>query len=231
MEYLGFFAPFGTDNSFWSRLQNSPMLRHFFVHNTKFGSELANATLSKSGPDIPVTAPDVDAAVNNCALICALLLSVPFGVISNLNEETLKSMMVAAPRSQCSSSLNYTDLTNSDFSELCISDFKDKFTFMYQMCMACFYSSCYTLITAVLYYMCRPSESYNNSSLVTLMKAYTLEIRQEIRKEMHSGESELPEAPFENRLIELEVFEKAKFLAINEAEEQKNQEFYIWYQS
>ena len=84
------------------------------------------------------------------------------------------------------------------------------------------------------------------------MKAYTLEIRQEIRKEMRSGESEPPEAPFENRMIELEVFEKAKFLAMNEAEEQKNQvwllilwtlsqfslthykliqEFYIWYQS
>jgi hypothetical protein len=230
-EYLGFFAPFGTDNSFWSRLQNSPMLRHFFVHNKKFGSELANTTLSESGPDCQVTAPDVDAAVNNCALICALLLSIPFGVISNLSEDTLKSMMVAAPTSQCSSSLNYSDLSNSDFSELCIRDFKDKFTFMYQMCMSCFYSSCYTLITAVLYYMCRPSESYKNSSLVTLMKAYTLEIRQEIRKEMHSGESEPPEAPFENRMIELEVFEKAKFLAMNEAEEQKNQEFYIWYQS
>jgi hypothetical protein len=40
---------------------------------------------------------------------------------------------------------------------------------------------------------------------------------------MHSGESEPPEAPFENRMIELEVFEKAKFLAMNEAEEQKNQ--------
>jgi hypothetical protein len=231
MEYLGFFAPFGTYNSFWSRLQSSPMLRHFFVHDKKFGSALANTTLSENGPDIKVTAHDVDAAVNNCALICALLLSIPFGVISNLSEETLTSMMVAAPTSHCSSSLNYTDLANSDYSELCISDFKNKFTFMFQMCMACFYSSCYTLITAVLYYMCRPSESYNNSSLVTLMKAYTLEIRREIRKEMRSGESEPPEAPFENRMLELEVFEKAKFMAVNEADEQKSQEFYIWYRS
>lgn len=137
--------------------------------------------------------------------------------------------MVAAPISECSSSLNYTDLTNSDYSEICISEFKWKFIFMYRMCMACFYSSCYTLITAVLYYMCRPSEGYKNSSLVTLMKAYTLEIRQEIRKEMRSGESDPPEAPFENRMLELEVFEKAKFMAANEAEEQKSQD--IWYQS
>jgi hypothetical protein len=86
-EYLGFFAPFGTDNSFWSRLQKSPMLRHFFVHDKEFGSALADTTLSENGPDIRVTAPDVDAAVNNCALICALLLSIPFGVISNLSEK------------------------------------------------------------------------------------------------------------------------------------------------
>jgi hypothetical protein len=230
-DYLGFFAPFGTKNSFWNRLQNSPMLRHFFVHNKDFGKELGKMKLSANGPDLKVTAPDVDAAVNNCALICALLLGIPFGVISNLSEENLKSMMIAAPQIHCSDSLNYSDLTNSDYSESCISDFKDKFTFMYQMCMACFYSSCYTLITAVLYYMCRPAESYNNSSVVTLMKAFTLEIRREMRQEMRSGGEELPSTPFENRMLELEVFEKAKFMAMNEAEEQKSQEFYIWYQS
>ncbi len=64
-----------------------------------------------------------------------------------------------------------------------------------------------------------------------LLEAFTLIVRQDIRKEMRSIGTELPEEPFENRILESEVFMKAKFLAENEAEEQMNQAFYIWYKS
>ena len=38
-------------------------------------------------------------------------------------------------------------------------------------------------------------------------------------------------APPEGSLEEIEVFINAKLLAENEMEEQKNQEFYVWYRS
>jgi hypothetical protein len=86
---------------------------------------------------------------------------------------------------------------------------------------------------AVLYYMCRPSESYNISSSITLLEAFTQEVRQRIRRERSSAaESEkAPSVPFDDPILESEVFFKASFLAQNESEEQKNQEFYMWYKS
>ncbi len=223
---LGFFAPFGTQNSFWNRLKLSPMLRHFFIHDAQFDDDLCNRTLTDESPSPRVTVADVDSAVNNCALICALLLSIPTSVISNLSEDSFVTMMA----SQCQH-LDFSNLQNTAFSEDCVSGFKSNFMFLYNNCIMCFYSSLFTLITAVLYYMCRPSESYNNASKVMLLEAFTLTVRQDIRKEMRSIGTELPEEPFENRILESEVFMKAKFLAENEAEEQMNQAFYIWYKS
>lgn len=222
---LGFFMPFGTQNSFWNRLQCSPMLRHFFIHDARFDDDLCNRSLTEESPSPKVTVNDVDSAVNNCALICALLLSIPTGIISNLSEDSFVTMMASQAintQHKCQQ-LDYTNLQNTAFSEDCVSQFKTRFIFLYNNCIMCFYSSLFTLVTAVLYYMCRPSPSYNNASNVTLLNAFTLIVRQDIRKEMRSFGTELPEEPFENRILESEVFMKAKFLAENEAEEQMNQ--------
>jgi hypothetical protein len=227
---LGFFLPFGTHNSFWSRLKSSSMIRHFFVHDSQFADELLNRTLLDESPTPKVTVTDVDSAVNNCALICALLLSIPTGVISNLSEDAFITMMVSQASREMCRELDLSNLQSTTFSENCIGDFKNRFQFLYNNCIMCFYSSLFTLITAVLYYMCRPSESYNNSSTVMLLKAFTLDVRRAIRQELRST-SAAPEEPFEDRILETEVFMKAKFLAENEAEEQKNQEFYAWYRS
>ena len=69
------------------------MLRHFFVHDEHFTDELWDRTLADESPSPKVTVADVDSAVNNCALICALLLSIPTGVISNLSEDAFVNMM------------------------------------------------------------------------------------------------------------------------------------------
>jgi hypothetical protein len=71
LNFVGFLAPFGTENSFCNRLITSPMFRHFFVHN----GEMVGSAL---------TVVDVDSAVNNCALICALLLGVPTGIMGSM---------------------------------------------------------------------------------------------------------------------------------------------------
>jgi hypothetical protein len=233
---LGFFMPFGTQNSFWNRLKCSPMLRHFFIHDANFDGDLCNRTLKDESPSPKVTVADVDSAVNNCALICALLLSIPTSVISNLSEDSFVNMMASHSQTvfgqqiQCEQ-VDFKDLQDTPFSEYCVSQFKMKFVFLYNNCIMCFYSSLFTLITAVLYYMCRPSPSYNNASNIMLLKAFTFIVRQDIRKEMRSTGTESPEEPFENRILESEVFMKAKFLAETEAEEQMNQAFYIWYKS
>jgi hypothetical protein len=224
---LGFFLPYGAQNSFWNRLKCSPMLRHFFIHDARFDDDLCHRSLTDESASPKVTVDDVDSAVNNCALICALLLSIPTGVISNLSEDSFVAMMTSqaantALSGQCQQ-LDYSNLQNTAFSEDCVSQFKIRFMFLYNNCIMCFYSCLFTLVTAVLYYMCRPSSSYNNASNITLLKAFTLIVRQDIRKEMRSVGTELPEEPFENRILESEVFMKAKFLAENEAEEQMNQ--------
>jgi hypothetical protein len=226
-----FFLPFGANNSFWNRLTSSPMLRHFFIHDANFASELWDRSLSEESPSPKVTVADVDSAVNNCALICALLLSIPIGVISNLSQDAFVAMMVNQGVDQVCHELDFKNLQNTAFSNDCIDSFKDRFTFLYNNCIMCFYSSLFTLITAVLYYMCRPSESYNNASIIMLMNAFTLDLRQAIRKEIGEGVEESADKPFADRSLENEVFMKARFMAKNEAEEQKNQEFYIWYQS
>lgn len=125
--------------------------------------------------------------------------------------------------------LDVSNLQNTTFPSNCKNVFMRKFLPMFNNMLACFFACLFTLISVVLYYMFRPSEAYNNSPLVELLKAFTLDVRRQIREEMHSAGP--PEEPFENRALECEVFFKAKFLAANEAEEQKNIEFYIWYQS
>jgi hypothetical protein len=50
-------------------------------------------------------------------------------------------------------------------------------------------------------------------------------------KDIQQNRRKSPFVPFENPILESEVFFKANHLAQNEAEEQKNQEFYAWYKS
>jgi len=100
------------------------------------------------------------------------------------------------------------------------------------MTTLCFYSSLFTLITAVVYYLCRPSETSNVTPMDTLLQACTLEIRREIRESRKIDEPPVsPETLFPTCVEETEVFMKAKFRAKSEAEEQKNMEFYVWYRS
>ena len=238
MSFLGFFAPFGTQNSFWNRLKKSPSFKHLFVFDHK-GVENVDGTLLTEDAEVArVTVSDVDAAVNTSALVCALLLSVPCAIMTSTSPDGWQNFMNGkiewngTERAPCTPRGSDSDSLYSDF---CVNDFLHDFTFLYLMTMVAFYSALCTLITSVFYYMCRPSESCNCSSLITLMEAYTLEVRHRIRKEraeQSGATSEVkPDVLFGSPNEEMEVFMKAKFLADNELEEQRNQEFYAWYKS
>jgi hypothetical protein len=212
-EVLGFFAPYGTRNCFWERLKKSPSFKHLFVFQSL--DNLHDKQLSDEHT-APVAVSDVDAAVNTSALVCALLLSVPCAIMTSTDPDGWLNYINGIPG--CSDSL---------YSDSCVKTLQYNFTFLYLMTMVAFYSALCTLITSVFYYMCRPSESCNCSSLLTLMEAYTLEVRHRIRKdraEQSGATSEVkPDVLFGSPNEEMEVFMKANFLANNELEEQKNQ--------
>jgi hypothetical protein len=231
LEFFAFFAPFGTQNSFWNRLSRSPMIRHIFVHDSTFVEKLGQYKLIEESPSARVTVSDVDAAVNSCALICALLISVPSGLISNMAESDLYTATMMSAWGKAEQEL-CPAITNPSFR--CVKQFFENFDYLTQTVLASFYLNIFVLMLAVFYYMCRPAESYNNSSLLTLLEAFTLEVRERIRQERHATGPEsgkLPSQPFESSTLESEVFFKASLLAQNEAEEQKNQEFYLWFKS
>jgi hypothetical protein len=83
--FFGFFAPFGTDNSFWKRLQKSRAFKHLFIFDHKAVDSLDETPLSEEADVARVTVSDVDAAVNTSALVCALLLSVPCTIMSSVS--------------------------------------------------------------------------------------------------------------------------------------------------
>jgi hypothetical protein len=212
-----------------------------FCYDSDFAKQLRESMLIQESPHPMIAVPNVDSAVNNCALICALLLNVPIGIISNLTTSDNLFQMMVNPfgfnpdRPQCILSLDFSNLRNTAYnSHHCFSEFKENFSFVYISTIVCFYSALYTLLTAVFYYMCRPAESSHNSSKIILFEAYTLEIRDRMRKEMHSQGAEakkIPSESFNDPALESQVLMRAKFYAENEAEEQKNLEFYIWYKS
>jgi hypothetical protein len=232
-EFLGFFAPYGTKNSFWNRLCASPMIRHIFVHDSTFVDEFGQHHLTDESPSAHITAGDVDSAVNNCALICALLIGIPSGLVSQMSDSDFYTSLMISKWGRTEGELcSAQDIT--DPSSNCTKEFEFVFSFLTSVVLTSFYTNIFVLCIAVLYYMCRPAESSNNSSLITLLEAFTLEVRQRIRKSRHTTgpESEkLPSQPFDSPSLESEVFFKASFLAQNEAEEQNNQEFYMWYKS
>jgi hypothetical protein len=207
------------------------MIRHIFVHDSNFVDEFGKHDLIEESPSASITVSDVDASVNSCALICALLLSIPAGLVNQMAESDLYTTMMTSGLNGRTEEL-CPAITNP--SSRCFEDFLDEFYYLAAMVKASFYFNISVLMLAVFYYMCRPAESYNNSSFLTLLEAFTLEVRKKIRKERHATgpESEkLPSQPFDSSNLELEVFLKASCLAQNEAEEQKNQEFYVWYKS
>lgn len=229
LNFVGFFAPFGTKNSFWKRLTKSPMFRHFFVHRGEGGSAV-------------ITVVDVDSAVNNCALICALLLGVPTGIMGTMgsSEDAWINLMRNGVGVDCPPMATSTG--DVEFSPKCTDLFKSRSRFMFNWIIISFYSSLFTLITAVLYYMCRPSECYtdpdsednNTPSMDQLLEECTLEVRKKIRNERHkSGEEseKSPETPFSSCNEEMEVFLKAKFMAEHKGDGLNNLEFYKWYRS
>jgi len=222
--FFGFFAPFGTDNCFWERLKNSPSFQHLFLFDGKAVDNLHGTPLTEEVSGASVTVNDVDAAVNTCSLVCALLLSVPCTVMSSVggSHDFWQAIMQGGVFEGVEGVA--CELPYSDY---CLKNLKISFEFMYRSNMICFYASLCTLVTAVFYYMCRPSESCNSSSISTLFEAFTLEVRHKIRKERlkndTNGSEVSPEVPFDSPIEEIEVFMKAKFLAMNELEEQKNQ--------
>ncbi len=240
LSFLAFFMPFGTKNSLWNRLKTNPVF-YIFCYDSDFAKQLREKLLIEESPHPLIAVPNIDSAVNNCALICALLLNVPITIISNLTtSENLLQMMVNPfrfdqDRNQCIRSLDFSNLKNTTYNiRDCFSEFKENFSFVYISTIICFYSALYTLLTAVFYFMCRPAESSHNSSKIVLFEAYILEVRATMRKGMHSQSIESmkpPSEPFADPALEGQVLMRAKFYAENEAEEQKNLEFYIWYKS
>jgi hypothetical protein len=234
--HLGFFMPYGPKNSFWERLKISPTFRYLFAYDETMSDHLhllCGESLESEIPGARITVQDVDSAVNNCALICALLLGVPASIIGDMvgnQDGWIDYMHAIKDRNGKYCEPNYQ--TAAIYSDFCLREFEKHYGNFFAMTTICFYSALFTLITAVCYYMCRPSESCNNSSINTLYKACTLEVRKQIREKRHQGAERVdPDTPFNSWGEELEVFMKAKFMAKNEADEQKNQEFYMWYKS
>ena len=237
--YIGFVMPWGTEFGFWNRLKMSVTFRHLFSYDRDFLKTLKGlegAALKAEYPAAQITVNDVDSAVNNCALISALLLGIPSQIIGGTvgNQDGWLDLL------HFYKDLNGNFCQPSSTSELLYSDYcmgqlSNAYQTFYVTTTVSFYSALFTLITAVVYYLCRPSETSNVTSMNTLLKACTLEIRKEIRElrseSEESKQSVKPETPFPSWGEELEVFMKAKFMAKNEVDEQKNMEFYVWYRS
>ena len=243
-QHLGFFMPFGTENCFWKRLKASSTFRYLFEYDhdcVTTLNALRSKSLTKEVTSARITVHDVDATVNNCALICALLLGVPMSVISDFaggNQDGFIDWMRALHFGyRKGSSKDYIcepiDEAGGIYSDLCLDNFEITFMDFFAWTTISFYAALFTLMTAVVYYMCRPSESCNNTSLTVLLEACTLEVRKKIRDGKRKAGEEViaPTVPFDSWGEETEVFLKAKFMAKAEAEEQLNQEFYMWYKS
>ena len=113
--FLGFFAPFGTDNSFWERLKNSPSFKHLFLFDGKAVDNLHGTPLTEEVSGASVTVNDVDAAVNTCSLVCALLYVL---LCSNENKVRIKSMTKYSELSMSQKYLIETTLPTIDLPNL-----------------------------------------------------------------------------------------------------------------
>ena len=230
--WITFLAPFGTENGFWARLKMSVTFRHLLSYDQDFLAalqKLEKSSLKAEYPCAQIAVGDVDTAVNNAALISALMLGVPMGILSSMsgNQDGWLDLLGSHKTpdgGRCA----------QPYSELCFNYLFGRYQALYLTSTICFYSALFSLITAIVYYLCRPSESSNVSSMNALVRACTLEIRKEIREQRSGSEDRKavdPAIPFATWGEELEVFTKAKFMAKHEAAEQMNMEFYVWYRS
>jgi hypothetical protein len=230
--WITFLAPFGTENGFWARLKMSVTFRHLLSYDQDFLAalqKLEKSSLKAEYPCAQIAVGDVDTAVNNAALISALMLGVPMGILSSMsgNQDGWLDLLGSHKTpdgGRCA----------QPYSEFCFNYLFGRYQALYLTSTICFYSALFSLITAIVYYLCRPSESSNVSSMNALVRACTLEIRKEIREQRSGSEDRKavdPATPFPTWGEELEVFTKAKFMAKHEAAEQMNMEFYVWYRS
>ncbi len=153
-EFLAFFAPFGTKNGFWHRLKTSPMIRHIFVHVSSFVHRMNAKSLVDEAPSPAVCVSDVDSSINNCALICALMISIPSGLVSNLNSEGYNAMMASGGYS-AHGNCTMADIEMSTFTKSsCDDQFEFAFSSLIIYIFASFYSNIFSLLMDVCYYMC-----------------------------------------------------------------------------
>ncbi len=222
----------------------SPSFKHLFVYDESVSDKCADASISTELGRGRVQVADVDTVVYNTSVICALVLSIPLTIIGELsgNDENWTSMMQSLP-----------DLSNGDqfckpspdssnlYSNVCLTTFSYYYRRLFFSTIACFYTACASLFMAVFYYMCRPSESSNCFSMIQLIEAYKIEVRDNIRRQrqmqqrdVHSkleSETDVEVSELLRRFEDSEVFFYAKFLAENKMQELMNHEFYMWYRS
>jgi hypothetical protein len=242
--FFGFFAPFGTSNSFWSRLQKSPSFKHLFVYDESVLDKCVDASISAELGRGRVRVADVDAVVNNTSLICALVISIPLMIMGELgsNNENWSSLMQSLQDKSTGAPFCLPS-SNSSFlySTFCTSLFSFYYKRLFLSTILCFYTACASLFMAVYYYMCRPSEGSNCMSMMELFEAFKIEVRDNFRRQRQTQQlgahsksdlgTDAQVAEVLRRLEDNEVMFHAKFLAENKMQELKNHEFYMWYKS
>lgn len=242
---IGFFAPFGTENCFWNRLKKSPSFKHLFVYDERILESCTDATLSAELGGARLDVAHVDATVNNASLVCALVLSIPTLVVGVMGSnkqgwsELMHGLRDEASGGLCLPSAKFSNL----YSAYCLAQFDILYKRLFFLVVLCFYSSFATLFLSVFYFMCRPSETCNCFSMIALMEAFKIEIREARiprfgRLQKHLGLENSPSLgsyahgkALSKHLEDMDIFWNAKWLAENKMQELKNHEFYVWYKS
>ena len=237
---LGYLAPFGTQNSFLSRFKKSSTFKHIIFFDNSVFNYNADSALTET-LDAKLTVAGTDASVNNCSLVCALLITIPtliLGELSVNNDRWLDYLQRLRDVTSSDMPCLHAAVSTSQFSDFCLLTLQDSFERLYFAAILCFYSSMTTLFLAVFYYMCRPSESSSCSSIRTLFEAHKIEIRDRIRRLSRCHDQSVPGAACptnaaspHDSLQEIEVFLNAQFLAQSHMEGQLNQAFFMWYKS
>ncbi len=167
LSFLGFFAPFGSENSFWNRLKKSRTFKNAFVYDHQ---KLQKVGLTDGLAPPKVTVADVDRSVSNICLIVALVLSCPLLIMGEMssNEGRWSTFMQGLldesnDNTPCAPLVNFAHL----YSDYCISRLQHWFKRLYVVTLLSFYSALATLTIALFYVMCRPAESSNCSSMIT----------------------------------------------------------------
>lgn len=158
---LGYFAPFGTHNSFLSRFKKSSAFKHLFFFDNNIFDHNADDALADTH-DVKVTVASADASVNNCSLICALLITVPtlvLGELSISSDRWLDFLQTLRDATSGDMPCLHEAVSTRLLSDFCSTKLLESFERIYFGSVLCIYASITTLSSAVFYYMCRPSET------------------------------------------------------------------------